>query len=249
MTLHLTIDVESRLHLCRMEGTAYDPAEVERQVLGWLAFLDGLVARATFFVLGEVAASAPGLVGSIASAGHEVASHGHLHRPVHRLSADEFREDLRRSKGTLEDLLGAEVRGYRSPAWTLGLAPEGYDAMVGEAGYRYSSSLLPATGFLRRPVRGGVPEFPPCVGRVGPLTLPLGTSWTGRMVPLKVLDRHLEGPGAHVLVSHAHELRPCPADGLGWGASFIRYAALDHLRDRLADAIGRRGSDRLDSLL
>ena len=249
MTLHLTLDVESRLHLCRMAPAPFDAKEVERQVEGWLRFLDDHRAGATFFILGEVADAAPGIVRSVLAAGHEVASHGHQHRPVHRLTRDEFREDLGRSKKVLEDVGGIEVKGYRSPAWTLGLAPDGHYAMVEEAGYRYSSSLLPATGFIKRAVAGGFPEFPPCVGRVGPLGFPLGTSWTGRMVPAILLERHLEKPGPHVLVAHAHELAPCLADDLGWGSSFIRYAALETYRDRLGDLLRSRSSMPLHSLL
>lgn len=249
MTLHLTIDVESRLHLCRMEPSPFDAGEVERQVEGWLRFLESRRARATFFILGEVAAAAPKIARSVGAAGHEIASHGCRHRPVHRLSPAEFLEDLRRSKEILESVSGTAVKGYRSPAWTLGLAPEGFHVMVGEAGYRYSSSLLPATGFLGRPLPGGVPEFPPCVGRVGPLAVPLGTSWVGRMVPTRLLERHLEAPGPHVLVAHAHELGPCPPDALGWSASFIRYAALETFRDRLDGLLQAHPSAALDSLL
>lgn len=249
MTLHLTLDIESRLHLCRMALTEFDASEVERQVEGWLRFLEETRARATFFILGEAAAAAPGLVRSVMAAGHEVAAHGHLHRPVHRLTLEEFREDLRRCKGVLEDLIASPVAGYRSPAWTLGQASGGHYAAVEEAGFRYSSSLLPATGFLSRSVRSAFPEFPPCVGRVGPFAIPLGTSWTGRMVPLRLFERHLEGAGPHVLVSHAHELAPCPPDALGWGASFIRYAALETFRDRLLGLLRAHGSVPLASLI
>jgi hypothetical protein len=249
MTLHLTLDVESRLHLCRMEGTAFDAAEVERQVEGWLRFLDAAGVRATFFVLGEVAAAAPGLVRAVAEAGHEVAAHGHLHRPVHRLSREQFREDLRRCKGILEGIAGAAVKGYRSPAWTLGLASEGHYGEVEAAGFRYSSSLLPATGFRRRRPVGPFPEFPPCTARLGPLAVPLGTSWVGRMVPLRLLELHLKGPSPHILVAHAHELAPCPPDALGWGASFIRYAAIETHRERLGDLLRLHGSAPLASLL
>src|SRR5262249_40256728 len=47
------------------------------------AFLEVLAtwrARATFFMLGSMAAAAPGLAAEIAAAGHEVAVHGWAHR-------------------------------------------------------------------------------------------------------------------------------------------------------------------------
>src|SRR5438874_131906 len=40
-------------------------------------------AKATFFVVGQIAESHPALVRAIARAGHEVASHGWCHRRVH----------------------------------------------------------------------------------------------------------------------------------------------------------------------
>src|SRR5580692_4689763 len=69
--------------------------------------------RATFFVLGWVAERDPGLVRKIADAGHELACHSYSHRRVFSLQPEEFRDDLRRARGIIEDAVGVRVVGYR----------------------------------------------------------------------------------------------------------------------------------------
>ena len=250
MSRHLTIDVEAPEHLCRMAPAVYRPAEILRDVESWLDFLAGANLRCTFFVLGEVAQREPAIVKTIAAAGHEVGSHGCRHRPVQKLGTAEFREDLALSKAVLEDILGAPVRGYRSPAWTLGLAPGSYRTMVFEAGYAYSSSLLPATGFMKAPRILGAREFPPCVWRCGPWAVPAGTSWTFRLTPSERIARHLAVDERHVLVAHAHELasRRSAAE-LGPGASFIRYAGTSDWREKLEGLLAPYAWRPLETLL
>ena len=62
--------------------------------------------RATFFILGWVAERFPQLVREIASRGHEIASHGYHHQLIYMLTPDQFREDVRRAKATIEDAAG-----------------------------------------------------------------------------------------------------------------------------------------------
>ena len=60
-------------------------------------------ARGTFFILGWVARTEPGLVREIAARGHEVASHGMDHRMLTELSPAEFLQQARDSRALLED--------------------------------------------------------------------------------------------------------------------------------------------------
>src|SRR4051812_16611229 len=69
----------------------------------WL--LDALAevgAKATFFVVGQIAESHPQLIHDIAGAGHEVGCHSWDHRRVHRFTPETFRDDLRRAVDALE---------------------------------------------------------------------------------------------------------------------------------------------------
>jgi polysaccharide deacetylase family protein (PEP-CTERM system associated) len=120
--------------------------------------LDRLSARnvsATFFVVGQIARTHPGLVRDITAAGHEVASHSWDHRRVHRFDPATFRDDLWSSKDALEQAGSKPVVGFRAPTFSL-VRETGWaiDVLV-ECGFRYDSSIFPV-----RHDRYGVPAAP-----------------------------------------------------------------------------------------
>jgi hypothetical protein len=93
--------------------------------------------RATFFVLGWLAARLPHLVREIAGRGHEVASHGSSHRMCRPLSDADLGDELQGSKRLIEDITGAEVAGFRAPNFSV---DDRVLSLAREAGYRYDSS-------------------------------------------------------------------------------------------------------------
>jgi peptidoglycan-N-acetylglucosamine deacetylase len=111
--------------------------------------------HATFFVLSCLTDRLRPQIDRMGAEGHEVASHGHAHGRATWMKPEEFREDLRRAKATLEDLTGREVRGYRAPyfavtensLWAL-------DEIRG-AGFAYDSSVCPVKNFAY-----GIPNAP-----------------------------------------------------------------------------------------
>ena len=103
-------------------------------------------ARATFFVLGEVAESYPELIREIARAGHEVGVHGHKHRLIFNLTPEAFRAELTTAKAIIEGAGGVEVQGHRAPAFSI--TPDtrwALEVLAGE-GFRYDSSIFPFAG-------------------------------------------------------------------------------------------------------
>jgi len=72
--------------------------------------------KATFFTLGYIAEKYPGLIKEISSLGHEIATHGHLHRLIYRLTPEEFRKDLKRSVDAIENITQQKVMGFRYSA-------------------------------------------------------------------------------------------------------------------------------------
>ena len=72
-------------------------------------------ARATFFLLGEQLMRERRLGREIVERGHEVALHGHGHRPHDELSPREARDDLARGLGAVEAATGVRARWCRPP--------------------------------------------------------------------------------------------------------------------------------------
>jgi peptidoglycan-N-acetylglucosamine deacetylase len=90
---------------------------------------------ATFFVEGVNAELAPGALGEIVAAGHEVAYHAWRHEDWGGLSAAEQAANLARGIEAF-GALGLEIAGLRPPGGQLG--PGGVDVLR-EAGLRYAS--------------------------------------------------------------------------------------------------------------
>jgi polysaccharide deacetylase family protein (PEP-CTERM system associated) len=146
---HFTVDVEEYFQVSALESVvdraSWDDREsrVEYATGRLLDLLDEAGARGTFFVLGWIAERHRDLVRRIAEAGHEVASHGFGHRRVSALTPDQFRESVRRARGVLGDIVGADILGYRAP--TFSILPGGewaLDILI-EEGHTYDSSLFP----------------------------------------------------------------------------------------------------------
>lgn len=118
-------------------------SRLQRNIEDILTILAEADTRATFFVLGWIAEKHPQLVRLISDSGHEVASRGHIHQPLLKLSPSDRADDLARSRGTLEDVIGQEVCGFRlSDGWLRGRDLSFLDEVF-DAGYRYDSSLMP----------------------------------------------------------------------------------------------------------
>lgn len=120
-----------------------------------LELFAGRGVRATFFVLGWVAERYPQLVRRIVAEGHELASHGYAHVRVTQQTPAEFKSDAARTKRLLEDIGGCEVRGYRAASYSIGAKNLWALDVLGEIGYRYSSSIYPIRHDLY-----GMPEAP-----------------------------------------------------------------------------------------
>jgi polysaccharide deacetylase family protein (PEP-CTERM system associated) len=232
MTNALTVDVEDWYH---DESRAAGPARaeeltgpgprVERNLERLLAMFQAAGTRATLFVLGDVAARAPGLVRTAAAQGHEIAAHGWRHLPVRARSARELRDDVRRARATPEDLTGAPVVGFRAPCFLRRPADLWALDVIAEAGYRYDSSYVPLTWWPGaavpitpdlRPVRlgSGLWEFPLPLTRLPGghvLSLPAG-GFVLRALPLGVtcaaLRRFNRTVGPAVVYTHPWEIDP-----------------------------------------
>jgi polysaccharide deacetylase family protein (PEP-CTERM system associated) len=156
-----SVDVEDYFQVgaferaCPRERWGSFEPRVEANTRRLLDLCDRHQVKGTFFVLGWVAERWPGLVRDIQAAGHELGTHGQDHRQVTTLTPDEFREDIRRSKQTIEDASGAEVIGYRAPSYSIVRETMWALDILHEEGFRYDSSVFPI-----HHDRYGIPDFP-----------------------------------------------------------------------------------------
>jgi polysaccharide deacetylase family protein (PEP-CTERM system associated) len=144
-----SVDVEDWFQVSDFEAVA--PLEswssfesrIERNTERVLQLLAEHQVHGTFFILTWNAERYPQLVRRIAAAGHEIGSHGYNHRLLYEQTPAEFRDDLMRSKGILEDLVGQGVWGYRAPSFSLTQASWWALDILLECGLRYDSSIFP----------------------------------------------------------------------------------------------------------
>ena len=166
----LSVDVEDWFQVGAFESViardTWDSLEcrVEANCDRVLALFDTAGVKATFFTLGWVAARYPETMRRIVAQGHELASHGWEHARVFTLDPASFAEDLHRTRGTLEDIGGQAVTGYRAPSFSIDARNPWAHQVLAEQGYAYSSSVAPivhdhygwreAPRFAFRPVAG-----------------------------------------------------------------------------------------------
>jgi polysaccharide deacetylase family protein (PEP-CTERM system associated) len=184
-----TVDVEDWY-----QGLALDPGEwprfaprLQTGLSRLLGLLDEAGVRATFFVVGWQAERTPEVVRDMARHGHEIACHGYSHHFVYRQAHGAFREEVRRSRGVLEDIVGAPVVGFRAPFFSITAAALWALDVLVEEGFLYDSSIFPTwnyrygipgaarqPGFLTTPAGGQLFEIPLSTVRLPSGGLPLG---------------------------------------------------------------------------
>ncbi len=163
----LTFDVEDWYH-ANYEGV--DLSRYRGQESRFRADMDLLLqmcsdagCKATFFVLGQIGEEYPDVVKAIADGGHEIASHGYGHQLAYKQTAEEFRDDVKKSAEILQTLTGEKVLGYRAPSWSIVESNLHYLEILESLGLKYDASIFPVKTFLY-----GIPNAPtaihhPCV--------------------------------------------------------------------------------------
>ena len=101
--------------------------------------------KATFFWLAYFAEKYPELVKQCADAGHEVASHGYAHVLAFKVGRGKFREDIRKGKAVLEDIIQQPVLGFRAAGFSTKNDTTWTFEEIRAAGYLYDSSVFPAS--------------------------------------------------------------------------------------------------------
>jgi len=204
----------------------------------------------TFFVLGWVGERYPDLVRRIVAHGHELASHGFSHVPVHEQSIDEFRFDVRKTKRLLEDTAGVPVKGYRAASFSIGAKTLWALDVLAEEGYAYSSSIFPvlhdfygmpdAPRFAFRPRRDGFLEVPMTTVSAFGRNLPCSGGGYFRLAPYALSYWALQRVNQRerqpcIFYFHPWEIDPAQPriDGLTLKSRLRHYVNLHRMEARL----------------
>lgn len=244
------------------------PSRVFQNTRRTLEVLDRSKCRATFFVLGWIAEREPRLIRELADAGHELACHSHLHRPLHTLKPSEFREDLLRSRDAIENASGAKVVGFRAPTFSVTHKSLWALEILAEEGFLYDSSIFPIHHDLygmpdsprwahRRRLRSGqtIWEVPPSTVRMGKVNVPFGGGGYLRLLPLSFTQWAIRRTHRHerqpvVVYFHPWELDPEQPRLAGSFRSRLRhYTGLSKTASRLEEILSKGSFEPLINLV
>ncbi len=256
-----TVDVEDYFQVSAFEGHIHRDSwgkyesRVEANTRRILRLLDKHDIQGTFFILGWVADKCPDLVREIHSRGHEIGSHSYWHRLIYEQSPEEFREDLRRSRDVLEEIVAEPIHAFRAPSFSITRESLWALEILMEEGFRYDSSIFPVhhdrygipdaeTSLHRIETNGSwIWEFPASVLPIGNINLPTAGGGYFRLYPVSLTQRCLkqinsEHDRPFIFYTHPWEIDPDqPRLSVGTRKSrFRHYVNLASTYDKL-DAV------------
>ena len=204
----LTVDVEDWFHICGVDELLPQSSwprletRVADNTLRILDILSKKKVKATFFVLGFIAERHPQLVRDIYKERHEIAIHGYAHRRAYDMDPESFREDVRKAKEIVSNLVGHLPKGYRAAEWSIRHDSLWALDILHEEGFEYDSSMAPlavvgdqdypTTPHKRTLVHGHIWEFPPFVGKMPFYNFPLAGGWGLRILPYQFIRYHIK---------------------------------------------------------
>jgi len=198
----LSVDVEEYFHVeafaAQIPYQSWDQytPRVERNVERLLELFARYGVRGTFFTLGWVSERMPHLVRKIAEAGHEVGCHSYAHRRLHRLTPDQFRDDLRAARSSLMEQVQKPVVCFRAPSFSIVKKTLWAFDILAEEGFEIDSSVFPvhhdnygmpkaqrSPGWYVTPAGNAIFEFPPSTVRLMGNNLGVGGGGYLRLFP------------------------------------------------------------------
>jgi polysaccharide deacetylase family protein (PEP-CTERM system associated) len=266
----MTVDLEDWHHsIDSIPFEDWDKYEsrVEKNTYKILDTFNQAGVKATFFILGYIAEKYPSLVKDINSLGHEIATHGHSHRLIYRLSPEEFRKDLKHSLAAIENITQQKVLGFRAPYWSITKESLWALDILQEEGIEYDSSIYPIKTYLY-----GIPgspvypynvkeknnqkliEFPPSTITLAGRRIPVAGGFYMRLLPywfinfgIKKINR--EGHSA-IVYTHPPEFDPQkPVLKLTFKEKILHYYNLDVMEVKINQLISEFKFGPLKELL
>lgn len=265
----MSVDVEDYFQVSafaphiRRNSWETTPLRVEDNVDRILDLFERNNTKATFFTLGWVAERLPEMVRRIVAGGHELASHGWEHTRVSAQQPETFRSDITRTRTLLEDIGGVPVHGYRAASYSIGATTPWAHDILADAGYRYSSSIVPvkhdhygspdASRFAFAAAEGRITEIPVTTVNVAGRNINCGGGGWFRLFPYEfsrwALHRinHREKESG-LFYFHPWEIDPQQPrpEGLTAKTRFRHYLNLSRMESRLECLLKDFHWDRMD---
>ena len=251
ITNAMSVDLEDWYHPELVRNVVAEnekTSRLQRSVPLILELFSRYHVKATFFVLGEVAERNQDLIQQIANEGHEIASHGFSHRPLHELTPKSFDEELAKTEDRIVQAGGPErLLGFRAPTFSLNQKTAWALEVLAARGYRYDSSIFPLKNHVygvqgaptipyrpdrsdirSRDPKGRIVEFPLTIYGRAPFALPLCGGFYLRVLPfllVKKLISRLNAKGRSVVIYfHPWEMdKELPRYSLRQPDRFITY--------------------------
>ncbi len=269
----LTIDVEDYYmvsafaDVVRFADWGTYESRVEKNTYRILKVLDEHNVKATFFILGWVAERCSKLVRDVHASGHEVACHGYSHCLIYNMTSDQFREDIRKAKGILEDIISAPVIGYRAPSYSIIKETLWALDILIEEKFLYDSSIFPVhhdryglPGAERFPHivkrnNGTLREYPPSTYRILGQNIPVGGGGYLRLFPLQVTKTAIRSINERedkpvIVYLHPWEIDPDqPRLNGRWSSKFRHYINLNSTLPKLRTFLDEFEFNHLSALL
>jgi polysaccharide deacetylase family protein (PEP-CTERM system associated) len=252
-----TVDVEDWYQSC-FDYDAPISERVLRNTDRVLSILDECGVKGTFFVQGRVAETFPKLLESLVAEGHEVQCHGYSHRPLFSLDRRGLRNELERSRKTVEDACGMAVDAFRAQDFSVLRQNLWALDVIAEVGFTVDSSIFPmrtrrygisgwelSPHYLTLSNGTALLEVPVAVWEFKRMRLPLAGGGYFRFLPQPLLEhglRAIVASGRPVVVyCHPYEFNPQELAEFRTEVSFRR---------RFSQGYGRRSStQRVKGLL
>jgi len=262
-TILVTVDVEDWFQVENLRGYTKErnwssfESRISPNITRILNILDEHNVPSTFFVLGWVAEHFPDVVREIHNRGHEVASHGYMHRSNSQLTGFELRDDLERSKQRLEAITGKPVKGYRAPNFSI---TKTLEELLPKLGYQYDSSFNDFSLYRRYGLLHGncetieyglmecdegLIELPISNVNLGGVVLPWGGGAYFRLWPPSLffwgVRRILEKRGHYLFYCHPWEFDPGQPRirSISWSRRFRHYTNLSETESRFRNFLRR----------
>ena len=146
----LTFDIEEWFHILDhpdlKEQSKWDELEyrLEHNIDRIIELLNNKNQKATFFCLGWVAKKYPQIIRKIHDNDFEIASHSNSHQLVYQQSRKEFRDDLKKSIESIEDVIGVKCTSYRAPGFSIKEGNQwAFEELINQ-GLKIDCSIFPA---------------------------------------------------------------------------------------------------------